>query len=364
MSEVIEQIDEQDRFGRIFKPGAFWGILGPPGSGKSTLLMNYAQAALNHGWIVFSNVKLHKWHPKLKRFKSDMVSHYHFVTTWGEIFALLPRYVGMQFNEETGKMELRNRIMLGVDELLMSEMGGGKTLQSGKTRSAVSIAAQARKLGITIVVVAQSEKMITGAMRVGQLLFGYMRKVRKPPYTAQEIVRFEIPNPDIIRFDPDNPLHYKMTWRKVVPKGIARSQEMIWRSPEEGYDPNAVIYISETPAALTLGTYPDTKEPFNIDHMLEVLGKTEPEDVAEAIAKEMQNPPRPGAAIGPTSEEESEDGVPEQEHEGGTPTGEIKNTIVSLYKSGMSRRQITDRLGKGRRSQVYLYCEKVDNGEL
>lgn len=354
------RIKGEDSFNRIFRPGAFWGVLGVPRTGKTTTLMLIAEAALMHGWVVFSNVMLRRYDPKkpyqgkLGRFVVAELPNYFHVKSFGDIFALLPRFVG------------RARILMVVDEGMMSDFGGGRTLQSTKPRSAAAMAAQASKLGISIVIVGHSTKMLATSMRVGGLLTGYIRKTAGKGHSAQEIARFEIPNPDVIKFDPDNLSHYLMSWRKVVPKGIARSQEMIMLS-DGTYPPDKVIYEPNTPASLSTGTYPHPNQnvPFNLDHMLEVLSDILPEDAGEAITIEMMNPPRIGKKeTQPEREREDVKSGGDDDHDGEERTGEIKNTIVSLYKSGLTRPQITERLGRTRRSQVYKYTNAVDEGLL
>jgi hypothetical protein len=362
---------EDDQYLRIFQPGVFWGILGRPRTGKSTVLMMIAQAALNHGWVVFSNVMLHKWNPKRERFVQDTVPNYHYVNTWGQLFALLPKYVGRVYDREAGKATMKSRILLAIDEAMMTDLGGGRTLQSSKPRSAVGMAAQAAKLGITIVIVAHSAKMLTSSMRTSGLLFGYIRKIRYGVYSAQEIARFEVPDPDIVDFDPEKMDHYKKYWLKVMPTGIAQAQEMI-ESPEGGYDPSQVIYISETPATMTTGAYPEpfSKIPFDMDHMLEVLSAVEPEDVAMAIANEMASPPRPGAKGIPRKDSEDSpepderESKPASEHSGEERTGEIKTTIINLLRVTRSPTKVIDQVGKERKSQVYKYWKMIESGQI
>lgn len=210
-----------------------------------------------------------------------------------------------------------------------------------------------------------SDKMLTSQMRVQGLLTGYIRKIAKAPYSPQEIARFEVPDPDVISFDPDNRSHYKMYYLRVTPVGIARSQEMI-ALPEGGYDPEAIIYVSETPASLKVGVYPGTNIPFNLDHMIETLSDSRPETVAEAIAHEIQNPVRPGKKPERVSGEDDEEKLDpaRTENHGEERTGEIKMKIVSLLKSGLSVAQIVERMGKQVRSQAYQYAKDLRTGRL
>jgi hypothetical protein len=354
---------EPDQFNRIFVPGAFWGILGLPRAGKTTVLLMIAQAALEHGWVVISNVKLHKWDTARERNFEATVPGYHYVRTWAQLWGLLPQYVGMTYDKTkiTHRYSTKTKIMLCIDEAMLTDLGGGRTLQSSKPRSAISMAAQAGKLGISIVIVAHSTKMLTSQMRVGGLLTGYVRKIGKPPFSAQEMARFEVPDPDVINFDPDNLSHYRMVWLRVQldeTVGIARSQEML-ALPEGGYDSTQVVFISETPASVVTGTYPAPHEdkPFDMDHMLETLSEVEPEEMAVAIAKELAYPPH--GAKKPAKDDGPE---PAPEHSGVEKTGEIKNAIVALLKNGLTPAQVIERVGKERRSQVYEYQRQIKLG--
>lgn len=306
--------DGEHWFRSIFKPGTFWIVLGPRGSGKTSFTMRVSSAALTYpDYYIFSNVLL----KKLVHTEDGQ----KFVETYP------PRYIKIRsmadvYHELPPILERQGRVILIIDEALLGTgWGAGQTILSADVRAVVAFVSIIRKLGISLVLISQSESLIMSKYRDSNIVTGWFR--RRPGlaagYGIREVIEVLYPNGST------------EIW-ETPPEGLAK--------PEPVAEEGDIVFDTAAPASFSMGKYRATGKPFDLFRTVDIMSGVISDDVIPVLREHLASP-SPDVLEEPEPEERAESAsVPAPRREGG-----IKETVDKMLLSGFRTRQIIDETG-------------------
>ena len=312
MSDEAPTPEQREQLEAMIAPGAFWLLVGPRGAAKTTFASSLIWA-INKWYpkyVVFTNILF-----KQKRVDENGVETFdefypkgtYKVTSLSEVFHLLPDI-----------LEQKKNVLLVIDEALQSEgFSSGQTVLSADVRAVRSFASILRKLRISVILIAQSWKMVQSSYRNADFITGLLRRrwdgQLVPGYGRREVLQVIGPRGYEIRADRLI-VHDEYTFMLATdPTGFGK--------PSELAEPGDVIFDTTSPAQFGMGIYKKNKKRFNLFAAVNSISVIE-EKVVEALRHHLANPPGP-SMVGQQPRRmdipdvESEDLPPDEDTEGG-----------------------------------------------
>ena len=313
MSDESPTPEERVQFETMWGVGGFWLLVGPRGSGKTTFAADVIYAAHKYypHFVSFTNILLKKkvLDPDGKEtFEEYYPKGTHKVTSLSEVFHLLPDI-----------LEQKKNVLLVVDEALQSEgFASGQSVLSADVRAVRSFASILRKLRITVILIAQSWRMVASSYRNADFITGILRRQwdgqLSPGYGRKEVLQvigprgYEMKNDKLIIYPEYTFLVH------TVPIGFGKSSDFA--------ELGDVVFDTTSPAQFGMGLYRKTGKRFNLFAAVNSISVIE-EKVVEALRFHLDNPPTPtGVGKSPprdgVPDVDEADVEPEPEEGGGT----------------------------------------------
>jgi len=273
--------EQREQLEAMIAPGAFWLLVGPRGAAKTTFASSLIWA-INKWYpkyVVFTNILF-----KQKRLDENGVETFdefypkgtYKVTSLSEVFHLLPDI-----------LEQKKNVLLVIDEALQSEgFSSGQTVLSADVRAVRSFASILRKLRISVVLIAQSWRMVQSSYRNADFITGLLRRrwdgQLVPGYNRREVLQVIGPRGYEIRSDRLI-VHEQYTFMLATePKGFGMTSELA--------EPGDVVFDTTSPAQFGMGIYRKNKKRFNLFAAVNSISVIE-EKVVEALRNHLANPP-------------------------------------------------------------------------
>jgi hypothetical protein len=257
------------------------------------------------------------------------------VTSLAEVFHLLPDV-----------LEAKKNVLLIIDEALQSEgFSSGQTVLSADVRAVRSFASILRKLRISVVLLAQSWRMVQSSYRNADFITGLLRRrwdgQLVPGYGRREVLQVIGPRGYEIRSDRLI-VHEQYTFMLATnPTG--------WGKPSELAEVGDIVFDTTSPAQFGMGVYRKNKKRFNLFAAVNSISVIE-EKVVEALRAHLDNPPGPTTGgqqqrRGQVPDVEAEDLPPDEEPAEGGGTSrrlseEERTEIKMRVAAGESVRKI------------------------
>jgi Homeodomain-like domain-containing protein len=341
--------------GGILEVGNSWLIVAPRRSGKTALCVLFMMAAVQHDWIAVSNVLFIRWNSTLKKWVRAQPEGTYYAESWADYVALLP-------------MALRNnkKILLSITEAGSSDLAGGTTTLQVNVRAALAVTAILGKWHSSNLYDVQSLRLINAALRTaGELITGTIIKRAYGSYNRREIAIFKAPDWEA---DPSGRTMREAV-RKVELSGWATPKSELEIRDENneiiGYDPNQIIFESESPAVWGLGSFPHSTRQFDLMGLIRATAGVPIDDQADVIENFLKNPPAKNAPLplllADEDEEQADEEVEDETSEGG-PKGDKIKALYELFDQGVPPSEAVRTLGVAK-SWVYREFKRWNDGK-
>ncbi len=320
--EVPSGLTAEERhrnFTELFAPGVNVAIIGGRGSGKSWTASLVSSCALEHGYLVASNILCKRWlvaedNPGTGTWVEEYPRGYTKVRSYHDLFGVI----------ETA-LRRRRRVLFVLDEAgaLAKSYAKGETSLTQAVRDSIAFMAIARHLDVCTLILSQSLENLGVSFRSFE--GGLLDLVISKPRGSREIARFESDTGRVAE-------------RRVTAYGLAHPEE--WAKDE----PGRIVY-SDSVAAFDRGVYPGTKVPFRLRELLEALSDQLPDRYPDIIREHLE---RPGAAEIETTTKAAD-----------AKTGERRETekeeILRRHREGERAADIAKDMERRGHNRTYVY---------